>query len=444
MATLNAKVFKHHYKKTDGTYNVKIVLYHGTKVYIDTEHYVVPAQLTKTLKIRDQFILAQLETTMGRYRKQISDLGEKLKTLSAESLKRHLVGKDVKIDFLQFSGAYVAELKSNTDTEKTGANLNTVRNHLIDFNHHREELPIEYVTVDFIGRFEKFLRSERNMVRKDRLGRTCKSVGKPLPDASVHVYLRDFQCLYSAAMKKYNQPSLELVPIKHNPFGEYDIVEAPESEDRNLEPEQLIAVRDCEVLPGSRAELARNMAMLSFYLCGMNAKDFHKGDYVIRKGRIEYCRSKTSGRRKDKAFISISIPEEALPLLNFVSDIKSRYATIGNLNAALSKGMAVLSATTGIPGLEFYQFRHSFGDFASNKCRKATREVALALNHVEQGFKSTNVYIPKDWSIVDEVQRAVLAIIKPCVCVEYKQPDIRVRNILFNVQLPVLGPALAS
>ena len=32
MSTLNVKVFKHH-KKANGTYNVKIVLYHGKKVY---------------------------------------------------------------------------------------------------------------------------------------------------------------------------------------------------------------------------------------------------------------------------------------------------------------------------------------------------------------------------------------------------------------------------
>lgn len=126
MATLNAKVFKHHYKKSDGTYNVKIVLYHGTSVYIDTEHYVVDKQLTKSFKIKDQFIVAQLEATIGRYRKHISELGEKINSLSADSLKQHLVGKLQKIDFLQFSKQYIAELKSNKATEKTGANLNTV------------------------------------------------------------------------------------------------------------------------------------------------------------------------------------------------------------------------------------------------------------------------------------------------------------------------------
>ena len=82
------------------------------------------------------------------------------------------------------------------------------------------------------------------MIRKDQFGNLRKSKGKPLPDSSIHVYLRDFQGLFSAAMKKYNRPSIHVVPIKHNPFEEYKIVEAPETEKRSLEIEQIIKVRD--------------------------------------------------------------------------------------------------------------------------------------------------------------------------------------------------------
>src|ERR1700744_5810204 len=250
MATLNAKVFKHHKKKIDGTYNVKIVLYHGTKVYLDTEHFVVDKQLTKSMKIRDQFIVAQVEMQLSIYRKAISDLDEKLKHLSAASLKEFLEGKDIKIDFLKFSEEDISELKKKKETEKTAANFNTVRNHLIDFNSHKQKLPIEFITVEFIKRFEKFLRSERLMMRTDNLGRITKMKGEPLGDASVHVYLRDFQGLFAAAMKKFNRPSIELVPIKHNPFDEYDIVSPPQPEERNLTIAQIIKVRDCKVKPG--------------------------------------------------------------------------------------------------------------------------------------------------------------------------------------------------
>jgi hypothetical protein len=38
-------------------------------------------------------------------------------------------------------------------------------------------------------------------------------------------------------------------------------------------------------------------------------------------------------------------------------------------------------------------------------------DVALALNHIDQGNKVTDIYIEKDWSIVDEVQSNVLALL---------------------------------
>jgi hypothetical protein len=38
-------------------------------------------------------------------------------------------------------------------------------------------------------------------------------------------------------------------------------------------------------------------------------------------------------------------------------------------------------------------------------------DVGLALNHVDQGNKTTDIYIEKDWSIVDEVQSNVIALL---------------------------------
>ncbi len=152
----------------------------------------------------------------------------------------------------------------------------------------------------------------------------------------------------------------------------------------------------------------------------MNAIDFYKRKYTINKRRIEYCRSKTMGRRKDKAFISIKIPKEAEQLLEYASSLPDRYSSIGGLNKVLSKGMAILSTITKIQELELYKFRYAFGDLAGNICRRPTKEIALALNHVEQGFKSTNIYIPKDWRIIDEVQDAVLSSIGRIMIKEMK------------------------
>jgi len=93
----------------------------------------------------------------------------------------------------------------------------------------------------------------------------------------------------------------------------------------------------------------------------------------VNNGRIEYSRSKTTGRRRDNAFISIKIPNEAKPLLEYAALIDSRYAFMGNLRESLTKGKAILSKLTGIPELEYYKFRYSFGNYTSNTFRKPTK-----------------------------------------------------------------------
>jgi integrase len=415
MAILSAKILKHQ-KRADGTYNVKICIAHkDEKAFIDTPHVVTDKQIRKDLSIKDEFIIACVNKSMDSYRRTISDLADKLDQFSAKALKQYFIKKDEKVDFLIFCQLHI-DLMEKDGRKKSKANFNTVRNSLFDFLKNKKTLPIEYITLEFIGDYERFLRGPRKMTRLDRLGREYVITGKPLGDASVHIYLRDFQGLYSAAMSYYNKPSIGLTLIPFNPFAEYKIVDAPETEKRSLEVDELIKIRDCQVKTGSRAELAKNLGLLSFYLCGINAVDLFKKEYQIKNGRLEYNRSKTKGKRKDKAFISIKIPKEAEPLLKFAEKIPTRYSTIDNLNHALSEGMAMLSKTTLIPDLEFYRFRHSVGTHARNTCRKSKDDVALALNHVDQGRKTTDIYIKKDWTIVDEVQDAVISLLRRTIC----------------------------
>ncbi|WP_211318942.1 hypothetical protein [Mucilaginibacter oryzae] len=62
----------------------------------------------------------------------------------------------------------------------------------------------------------------------------------------------------------------------------------------------------------------------------------------------------------------------------------------------------MVNKNTELSGITYYWAQHSFGNLARNKCRMNKDDVALALNHVDQRNKVTNIYIEKDWSIVDE------------------------------------------
>ncbi|SEM75635.1 hypothetical protein SAMN05216436_10795 [bacterium A37T11] len=55
--------------------------------------------------------------------------------------------------------------------------------------------------------------------------------------------------------------------------------------------------------------------------------------------------------------------------------------------------------------------RHTFASIARNKARQSKDDVAMALNHVDNARKTTDIYIEKDWSILDDLQEVVLKLV---------------------------------
>ncbi|TDS05978.1 site-specific integrase [Sphingobacterium paludis] len=224
--------------------------------------------------------------------------------------------------------------------------------------------------------------------------------------------MRDLRTLFNAARNRYSDEDLGIIRIKHHPFRKYKVGTPPvRNKERFNTLKQIFSIEYCHTGHGSRAELAKDMYMLSFYLCGTNAGDLYNlSKQNFKDERIEYYRSKTTGRRKDKAFISIlAVPEANDLLQKYVGSLKKRYSSIQCLNKALSKGMEQLCKMTGLKDTAFYWGRHSFANVARNDCRMTKDDVALALNHVDMGNRTTDVYLAKDWRIVDDVQGKVIA-----------------------------------
>lgn len=74
--------------------------------------------------------------------------------------------------------------------------------------------------------------------------------------------------------------------------------------------------------------------------------------------------------------------------------------------------MKQLRKLTGITGATIYWARHTFATVARNACRISKDDVALALNHVDDEHRTTDIYIEKDWSIVDELQIKVIGLLR--------------------------------
>ncbi|WP_343557599.1 site-specific integrase [Sphingobacterium sp.] len=417
MATVSAKVYEHH-KKADGTYNVKIRVYHKEeKKFIDTPHFLSLKQLTKVkgkkeFNIKDPFVLDIVDKKLKDYRKTISELEEKLEFFTAESLRDYLKNKHEEIDFIKFCGNYIQQEKDD-GRDGSAANHRAVRNHLIDF-FKRESVSINEIHYNMLVQFERYLKSERTITRINQLGKPVTTISKPVSETSLYNYMRDLRTLFNAALDHYNNEDLGIILIKHYPFKKYKVGSAPLTENRNNNLEEVIRIRDCEVLPNSRAELARDLYMLSFYLCGMNAVDLFKiTENDVRNGRLDYNRSKTKGKRKDKAFISIKIIDEAKPLLKkYIGKLSERYSSRTTFNSSLKHGMKKLRELSGVDSVTLYCARHTFANTARNDCRMSKDDVALALNHVENGNRVTDIYIAKDWRIIDDVQHKVMQFLR--------------------------------
>lgn len=163
MATVSAKVYEHH-KKSDGTYNVKICVYHkGERKFLDTNHYVVQKQLTKTKKIKDTFVLDKLNEQLKEYRKAISDLDAMLENFTAESLRDYLKDKDEDVEFIQFCREHIDRLKTDGRTG-TAKNHSAICNSLVDY-FKRQKVSIKEINSNMLLSYERFLKSDRIMTR---------------------------------------------------------------------------------------------------------------------------------------------------------------------------------------------------------------------------------------------------------------------------------------
>lgn len=448
MATIAAVILPDD-KKNDGTWNVKIRIGHNAKYrYLDTIHFVSVNQLKKdpktkklTNKIKDEYLIALLNPELDAYRKKISTLGSVVKVMNVDELKQALIGDTMeanKINFLNFCLEYIKTLESDGSAKNMGRIVNGLRDYFGS-----EFIPITDITSNMLFELDKHLRSPRMMTRQYRPGVDTVKTVEGMKDGGVHTFMRDLRGLFKQAVKKYNIPDKGIIVIKHYPFERYKVGRPPITEHRNREVAEMAAIRDIEaltkeqikehlifvksqgegytdqrkyILVGSRSELARDLFMMSFYLCGMNAADMYKLLPGVTD-RINYNRSKTKNKRQDNAFFSIKVPEEAKPLLEkYAGTLQIRYSEPAQLNKALDEGLKVITRVLAIDDIDFYDARHTVGDWAGNKCGYSIDKVAELLNQVQKLFEVTYRYVSRNWDLIDEMQEAVINILR-----NYKQ-----------------------
>lgn len=165
------------------------------------------------------------------------------------------------------------------------------------------------------------------------------------------------------------------------------------------------------------AEIYRDMMKLSFMLLGINTIDLFNLK-EIKKGRIEYDRSKTGG------LFSIKVEPEALAIIdkyrgeNGLLCIADRWSDHRNfrhqLNAAVKrigkaqgKGKRDLNGEGPFAEVTSYWMRHTWASIAY-ELGISDDTISQALGHQGSGARVTEVYIRRNMDKVDEANRRVI------------------------------------
>jgi integrase len=406
MTTFKTVIYTHH-QKQDGSYNIKIRVTHNRRnKYISTIYFVYKDDLTRSLKLKNQFYINETNNLIHKYRKICDSFGERLKTMTIEQIVDALHENNLgfRLDFIEY-GKQIAEKLKSEGRIGTADNYITALNNLMKYTN-RKSINISEISVKLITDWIEWIK------KQTKGERACS------------LYPGIIRAIYNRARLEFNDEDANVIRIPTYPFKRVKLPAIPVTRKRALDAEHIrrIVALDYDKTTRSktnRYNLAKDVFILSFGLVGMNAVDLYNCT-ELHDGRLYYNRSKTKSRRHDKAEMSVKIEPEITHLLEKYKDTEGKrvfcfyklYATVNNFSSALNKGLKKIGDQLNITDLEFYAARHSWASIARNDLNIDKYTIHAALNHVVEEMKVTDIYLKKDWSHVDNANRKVLDCIK--------------------------------
>lgn len=277
----------------------------------------------------------------------------------------------------------------------------------------------------------------------------CVAQGmKPL---SVKVTVQRLQTIFNKAAKEFNDEDEGLINVRRKPFDKIEYPKVEMIEKRALSPETLRLIFNCEYTGSKPVDMAKDVFMMSFMLCGMNTADIYElGE--IKNDIIEYSRKKTRGRSAEASHIRITIPNELKGIVEkykdkvWTQEEVNRYKMLNNgkkppvkawlfhrtyldaemLNVAVNRGLKELANVVaekyakehdmsvaaakeelGIEKLQFYAARHSWSTIAFNDCGINSDTIDRCLCHSLKSL-ATKSYIKPSYEFVDAANRKVI------------------------------------
>lgn len=284
LAVVPAKVL------VDGTHKIRVAINHKHETrYLTTRFVLENLKQFKNGRVvgRDDsaIINQKLRFILDEYQNALDKINVDAFTCAQvrEYLSRY---KSSETTVLQRWEEYISELIEEGRTGTAGLHQYTKR-------YFKERFPAEMqfaaVGPFVIKEFDKFLRAKKN-----------------LGDTTVSMHMKRLKVIVNAAKRD------NIVKYEVDPFSYYTMPQ-PEERELDITVEELKTIRDCTVKEKSLC-MARDLLMLSYYLGGINLIDLMNINFK-NADVLEYIRTKTKHTKRSDKRISITIQEEAKPII---------------------------------------------------------------------------------------------------------------------------------
>lgn len=416
MLTFKAEILKSK-QKSDGTYNVKIRMTYNREVKrLSTNIFVRASDLTKSLKLKNPKLIKEVDNLVRQYQEICATLPLEASTYTIDEILEYIKisqEKNKTIDFIQFCKEWL-----ETTESRGKKNYKSALNAFIAYIG-KEHLTTSQITQDLLKGFMEYLHLKRakQIAELERKGKRIPS------NRMLSLYLGSIRHLFNEAKKQYNDYDRGIIIIPNSPFENFKVPKQEATRKRALTAESIRKIWELPYIINTSDgkericpyNLAKDCFILSFCLMGMNSIDLYNCDN-LQDTVITYYRSKTTGRRLDKAKMQVKIPPILLPLVMKYKDYTSKrvfkfyqmYNTANNFNRAINIGLKEVGRVVKIDDLEYYAARHSWATLAVNKVGIDKYTVHAALNHIDEAMKVTDIYIERDFKIENEANLKVL------------------------------------
>ena len=381
--------------------------YYGTGIYVDPQYFISgslydPIHRKARLAVEKR---EQIATIVRKFEEYLAEVDrDYLLNMSAKDIKSHVSGENS----AQYNNVHARDMRTHA------RHANDSSDFLIWFRQYGDSRRTEKTRKSYeyawnvireycaARRMQTIYFSDIDYSRLTDLSRWLRETGRS--ESTRHI----IECYVRAAYKEAQR--CKMVSRDDDPYLDYSIAAVPLKDIELLTTEQLRELASVDLSDASGLNLARDVAMMSFYLCGANLLDIYNLAYNSIQGNdVVFIRHKVNARNQRAQHINIE-PELSVlfkkykgskSYLRFAESSPNYYTFQFKINHLLQ----VVSKRVGFK-VTMSRVRRSWASIAG-MLDIPDRVIDKSMGHVDSGVKNRH-YEKYEWSRTAKANRQII------------------------------------